>query len=159
MSVKTWGQIVALRIVTSWQQRSECCAPLRRMFGYKMGCLIFALSASVSTGLLHAADQEIQLPQNGVAQELSAESLNDAAPDGEEAEALDEEGEAEMNPLSFEAFDSRARVEAASRAQRGPKPYMSVEGVTMKATNLSDPKESNSDVNTASSGSRSETDD
>ena len=150
MSVTILRQIAVLRLVIPCWQRSDSAASRREMYGYKTACAMFALSASIGAGLLHAAEEDHQSPQSPESEQLSADSLG--------AEALEGGEDTPLDPLSFEAFDARARAEAASRAESGPEPYMSLEGVTLKATNLSDRKAGDSDVNTASAGSRNESD-
>lgn len=150
MGVTILRQIAVLRLVIPWQQRSDGVASRRERFGYKTACAIFALSVSIGAGLLHAADEDHQLPQSTESEQVSAESLG--------ADALESDEDTPLDPLSFEAFDERARAEASSRVESGPEPYMSLEGVTLKATNLSDRKAGVSDVNTASAGSRNESD-
>jgi hypothetical protein len=150
MGVTILRQIAVLRLVIPWQQRSDGVASRRERCGYKTACAIFALSNSIGAGLLHAADEDHQSPQSTESEQVSAESLG--------ADALESDEDTPLDPLSFEAFDERARAEASSRVESGPEPYMSLEGVTLKATNLSDRKAGVSDVNTASAGSRNESD-
>ena len=95
---------------TLWQRRSAFCAALPGVRGAKALFSIFAFCTPISAGL-HASEQDGPLPQDGEVQQLSAEALN-------------ADDEAQVDPLSFEAFDARARAEAAARDQNGPPAYI-----------------------------------
>lgn len=124
------------------RRRSEFCTALRDIFGSKALVSIIAFCAPITAGLLHASEQGGSLPQDGGAQPLSAELLS-----------IDEE--VQVNPLSFEAFDERARAEAAARDQNEPPAYLLTpeDAKSSTATSLtSEGRGSGSGVRQASSG-------
>lgn len=101
------------RKISLWQGRSASCAARRGVRGSKVLFSIFAFCTPISAGL-HASEQDGPLPQDGEVRQVSAEALN-----------ADEE--MQVDPLSFEAFDARAREEAAARVINGPPTYLTLE--------------------------------
>lgn len=104
-------QTAMARKISLWQRRSASCVARGGVRGSKALFSIFAFCTPISAGLLHASEQDGPLPQDGEVQQISAEALS-----------ADEE--VQVDPLSFEAFDARAREEAAARDQNEPPAYI-----------------------------------